>query len=538
MEETEITQLDLDFTQPTKAEKDIEQFSVEDLQQLLDNLISEAVSKARDDFYVYVKIMAPVILPEGFIDGKHIQLMCKELEKVEASVEAKDPIRFQLFLPPGSMKSKLLNLFVTWCLGRHPKWNILHIGHSTSFAEDNFGRQIRDVIKSPEYGSIFPDTKVRSDVRASGRWSTTQGGQYYATGVGTRIAGRRAHISICDDVISEQTAYSKLERDKINKWYVPGLQSRLLPNGAEVIVNTRWHLEDLSGYLVKIDSTSRRPWNIISIPALLDKKSADLLGLKEGESFWPEFWTTDVLMEKKDSDGMTKQTWASLYMQSPVAEEGNIIKEEDCLFWDSETPPKVSYVLISMDTAFSTSNSADYSAITVWGIFKQKFTNHKGDEEMISCMILLDAEKGRWDFSDLCNKTVEYNRAYFPDSIIIEKRASGQSLLQEMRRRALPVREYIPERDKVTRLHASTPFFEAGRVFFPQRKWAEEVINELTLFPHVQHDDYTDTVSQAILWMRDSYVLGNDGYSVDEEDEDDGFSQRKTYWSKLVNSAA
>lgn len=540
IEEESKEQLPFDFETPKPTEDSpvLDEYTEEEMQKMLDNLIKEAVDLAKRDFYAYTRLMAPVILPEGFTDGKHIELMCRELEKIEASVLGSEPRREQIFLPPGSMKSKLLNLFVTWCLGLHPKWNILHIGHSTSFAEDNFGRQIRDVLKTPEYTSIFPGTKVRSDVRAAGRWSTTEGGQYYATGVGTRIAGRRAHISICDDVISEQTAYSKLEREKINKWYVPGLQSRLLPNGAEVIVNTRWHLEDLSGYLIKIDSRSNRPWNIISIPALLDKKAAELLGLKENESFWPEFWPTKILLEKKNSDGMTRQIWASLYMQNPVADEGSIIKEEHCQFWEADEPPAVSYLLISMDTAFSTSQSADYSALTVWGIFKRKQIDFRGREELVSCMILLDAKKGRWEFGELCNKTEEFNKAYFPDSIIIEKKASGQSLLQEMRRRGLPVREYTPDRDKITRLHATTPFFESNRIFFPKRKWAEEVINELTTFPHVAHDDYTDTVSQAILWMRDSHVLGNEGYSVEEDEDDYKKKKRSTYWSKLVGEAA
>ena len=519
---------------PKEITLDYSKSTSEDLPDILSSLIDLAISQARMDFYVYTKLMAPVLLPEGFKDGRHIELMCRELEKVEASVVNNDPKRLQIFLPPGSMKSKLLNLFVSWCLGNHPKWNILQIGHSTEFAQDNFGRQIRDLIKTPEYASIFPDTQVRSDIRASGRWSTTQGGIYYATGVGTKIAGRRAHIAICDDVVSEQTAFSKLERDKINRWYVPGLQSRLLPNGAEVIVNTRWNIEDLSGYLVKVDSTSRRPWKVVSVPALLDDESSALLNLPIGESFWPEFWPTSVLLEKKASDGMSKQVWAAMYMQNPIPDEGGIINEKDIKWWDYEKPPELAYLLISLDTAFSTSQRADFSAITVWGIFKMTQTDHRGIERFSNNAILVEAEQGKWEFPELCQKVDDFNKKYFPDIILIEKKASGQSLIQELKRRAFPIREYNPDRDKVMRLTAASPFFEAHKIWFPKRKWANEVVDQIISFPHVPHDDFVDTTSQAILWLRDARQLGNDGYSIDEEDEDDKPKKRVTYWSKLV----
>lgn len=211
-----------------------------------------------------------------------------------------------IFCPPGAMKSKIINLFVSWCLGRHPKWNVLHIGHGTQFVEDNAGRPIRDLMRTEEYLKVFPNVKIKQDSRAAGRWELSEGGKYYGAGVGTQIAGRRAHISICDDVVSEQTAYSIVERRGINAWYVPGLRTRLLPNGSEVIVNTRWHTEDLSGYLEHNDKKTRRPWNIIKIPAILNEEGAKLLGLKEGDSFWPEFQDIEFLEERRADPSMTR----------------------------------------------------------------------------------------------------------------------------------------------------------------------------------------------------------------------------------------
>ena len=512
--------------------------------------------KARSDFYTYVRLMAPVILPEGFIDGKHIKLMSEELQIVERrtarsaklrSPQDTSPVvlgkRLQIFLPPGSMKSKILNLFVTWALGRHPMWNIMHIGHSTQFAEDNMGRQIRDVMNSPEYAEIFPGALIKKDVKAAGRWETTKGGKYYATGVGTRIAGRRAHISIVDDAVSEQTAYSSVERPKINEWYGRGLRTRVLPGGSEIIVNTRWHVDDLSGYLLKADESSKMPWKVIAIPAILDSYSAGLLGLPVGHSYWPEFWTDAMLLEKRTDKAFSEAAWNALYMQNPVPEEGNIFKENLFQFWSDNDPPALDYIVVSVDTAFSTREKADFSAYTVWGVFKDVEEDLAGQELLVSNMILLEAEEGRWEFPELCLKMREINDVYQPDTFVVEKKASGQSLIQEMRRRNFPVTEYIPDKDKISRAHACTPFMEAKRIWVPAvrldddttrpRSFAEDLIHQAIQFPFAAHDDLTDTFTQAILWMRDSFAVSHPEYDEDEELEAQS-AVRFSYWN-MVN---
>lgn len=189
---------------------------------------------SRLNFYMYVKYMANFILPEGFIDGRHIKLMCNELQKVEEATSKGKPIRQMLFCPPGAMKSKLTNLFVSWCLGRHPKWNILHIGHGTKFVEDNAGRPIRDLMRTEEYLKVFPEVEIKNDSRAAGRWELYAGGKYYGAGARTQIAGRRAHISICPKndslVYLRDKGYVKAEEIK---------QGDLIlgPNGYELIIN-------------------------------------------------------------------------------------------------------------------------------------------------------------------------------------------------------------------------------------------------------------------------------------------------------------
>lgn len=512
-------------------------------------LVDAMIEKAKTCFYTFVKLMAPTVLPEEFTDGRHIELICTELQEVQESVEdiTKTPKRLQLFLPPGSMKSKLAsNLFPAWCLGRNPNWCFLAIGADFDFAVDNFGRPSKDLVDSPQFQAIFPATILKKDVQSAGRWDTTRKGRFVARGAGQNIAGRRAHISICDDVITEQT--TDTDRKRINGWYRKGLRTRLLPRGAEIIINTRWFIEDLSGFMLKIDgeegvtNTTARPWRVVSLPALLDQRASEYLleGLEYdeerfsiGTSFWPEFWPTSLLKEKRD--GMEPGEWLALYMQTPVAEEGGIIKRSQFKLWDEPEPPKCKYVLVSMDTAFSTKETADYSAFSVWGVFTNSLTDFENTTTYVDCLILLSAGRGKWDFAELCNETQRLNGDYAPEFFIIEDKASGQSLITEMRKRGLPIMGYMPEKDKNFRVQATTPYFQSSRIYIPKDKvWAEELVSECISFPKAPHDDYVDTVSQAILWMRDSFLLDNDGFSnYDDEDDNYWANKRTTYWSAL-----
>lgn len=510
----------------------------------LDHIFDKLISKARNDFYTYVKLIAPEVLPEGFVDGRHLELICKKLQSVEESVANPllMPKRVQLFLPPGSMKSKLAsNLFPTWVLGRHPNWCFLAIGSDYNFAVDNFGRPTRDIIELPQYQAIFPEVALRKDVAGAERWDTTKKGRFVARGAGQNIAGRRAHITICDDVITEQT--TKIEREKINNWYQKGLRTRLLPRGAEIIINTRWYIDDLSGFTEKLDKNTKRPWEIIKLPALLDQVSSDLLRKRGdppekyavGTSFWPELWPTELFEEKKEV--MTPSEWNALYMQNPIPEEGNIIKRAYFKYWDNEVPPKCKYVIISLDTAFSVKESADYSAYSIWGVFDQVREGFDGTQYKLPCAILLGCDKQRWEFPELCNNVAELCDEFDVDFVLIESKASGQSLIQEFRRRGLPVAEFNPDGDKMTRLHQASPFFTSGRVFVPEgKRYVEELISDVTGYPKIAHDDLVDTVSQAILWLRDTSYIENEGYPERESEIDRMWKnkQRKTYWTSVV----
>ena len=200
-------------------------------------------------------------------------------------------------------------------------------------------------------------------------------------------------------------------------------------------------------------------------------------------------------------------------MQAPTNEEGGIIKDKWWQDWDKPSPPECEYIIQSWDTAFSTRTTADYSAVTTWGIFNSGFD--------MPNVVLLGAERGRWDFPTLREKVVSKFDQHDPDTVLIEKKASGQSLIQDLRMTGIPIQDYQPDRDKVARTYAITSLFHNGRIYAPFNKaWAKEVMDEARTFPSGAHDDYMDTLTQALLWIRNGgYVTHKDDTWLDKAEE-------------------
>ena len=214
---------------------------------LKQKLLQMAIRRARVDFKSYVYLMAPVVLPEPFVSGKHIDQIADEISKVAREKNK----RYLVELPPGSMKSVLCSvLLASWLFGQRPNLQIMQISHSEELAA-KFGRKVRDLLEMQQYALIFPKTKVSEASRAADRWDTTAGGGYLAAGATKSIAGFRGNVIIADDLLSEQTAKSETERKKVIENWHGGIASRLLPNGSIIIVNTRWHVMDVAGYVLK-----------------------------------------------------------------------------------------------------------------------------------------------------------------------------------------------------------------------------------------------------------------------------------------------
>jgi len=201
---------------------------------------------------------------------------------------------------------------------------------------------------------------------------------------------------------------------------------------------------------------------------------------------WPEFWNKDDLLKVKASLPVSK--WNAQWQQNPTAAEGAIVKKEWWNVWEKQDIPSVKYIIQSYDTAFSKKETADFSAITTWGVF----TNEETGADNV---ILMDARRGRWNFPELKSVAAEEYEYWEPDMVIIEAKASGQPLTDELRAAGIPVMNYTPSkgRDKITRMHTVAPLFEAGMVWAPEQKFSEEVIEECLAFPHGEHDDGFDT---------------------------------------------
>ena len=460
--------------------------------------------KLQGEFLEFVRHVWP-----SFIAGSHHKIFAEKLERV-ARGELK---RLIVNMPPRHTKSEFASyLFPAWVMGRDPHTKIIQATHTAELAV-GFGRKVKNLLDSEIYRDVFPEIELARDAKASGRWSTNEGGEYYAVGVGGALAGRGANLCIIDDPVSEQDALSPTALDGIYEWYTSGPRQRLQPGGAIIIVMTRWSIRDLTAkVLQKQAEGGADQWEVVEFPAIFPDTDNVL---------WPEFWSRDELEGVRASIPVSK--WNAQYLQNPTAEEGAIIKREWWNVWEADAPPPCEYIIQSYDTAFTKSERADYSAITTWGIFYPD----EGDEPAI---ILLDAEKGRWEFPELKDAALRLYKDYEPDMVLIEQKASGTPLTHEMRQMGIPVSAFTPGRgaDKFSRMNACAPVFESGMVWSPESRWAEEVIEECASFPNGEHDDLADSMTQAILRFRQGGFIRT---RADYEDEDiHAYRRRKEYY--------
>lgn len=486
---------------------------------LIEKLAALAEAKARESYSAYMQYAAPWILPEGFVNGKHLEDISELLQWVEETPRA----RAMIFMPPRSMKSVNASvLYPTWILGRHPTWQVMGVSYGQELA-NAFGRDTRNIIQSEDYQRIFT-TKVKSDSRATNRWDTEQGGRYVAAGITAGIAGRGANLAVIDDPLSEQDAMSKSAREFVKNWWPGGLRSRLQPDGRILIVTTRWHEDDLAGWLLSNAERDERAeqWRVLSIPALGE----------EEESYWPERWPAEYLQKLRDDPTMPRSQWNALYMQEPTGEEGNLIKYENLQWWPKEKPlPTCDSIIMAADTAFGRKETSDYSVLQVWGIFTTGHEDSRGKEFNVPNALLLANRRGKWEYPELLDQARQLVKKYNPDRIVVEKKASGEVLYPDLQRAGLPVIPYVPGKgqDKMSRVHAVMRFFVSGRVWFPEEQdFAYNLVEEAMAFPKGKNDDQVDAMTMALLYLRDSYSL----YNQDDQVYDEAPSRkRKTYWS-------
>ena len=450
-------------------------------------------NRAKEDFLSFVKCVWP-----DFIEGSHHRHVAKKFNKL-ATGEIK---RLIINMPPRHTKSEFASyLLPAWMVGRNPKLKIIQATHTGELAI-RFGRKAKNLIDSQEYAKIFK-TRLQEDSKAAGRWETAQGGEYFAAGVGGAITGRGADLLIIDDPHSEQDALSETSLENAYDWYTSGPRQRLQPGASIVLVMTRWSLKDLTGLLLKNQKEVKADqWDVVEFPAIMD----------DGSPVWPEYWKQDELEKVKATLPVGK--WNAQWMQAPTSEEGAIIKREWWRKWKHDWIPDLSHVIQSYDTAFLKKETADFSAITTWGVFYE-------NEDAPASLILLDMVKGRWEFPDLRRRALQQYKYWTPESVIIESKATGLPLTYELRQMDIPVVNFTPSRgnDKHARVNSVAPLFESGMIWAPDQKFAEEVIEECAAFPFGDNDDLVDSTTQAVMRFRQGGFLAHpEDYKEDKVD--------------------
>ena len=509
----------------------VPEFTEEEVQQMLDNLdsfskdevveinriVDELAARkmnaaAYDDLIEFCKVMQP-----DYIVGKHHRILADMLMAIEAG----DKDRICVNIPPRHGKSQLVSIFFpAWYLGRNPNKKVMMVSHTTDLAVD-FGRKVRNLISTDAYKGIFPTVALAIDSKSAGRWNTNSGGEYYACGVGSALAGRGADLLLVDDPHSEQDVINGnfAVFEKAYEWFTFGARTRLMPGGSVAIIQTRWHQDDLTGRVVRDMGQNERAdeYDVIEFPAILEIVDEEADEIVE-KPLWPEFFDLEALLRTKAS--MPTFQWNAQYQQTPTAEEAALIKREWWNLWEKEQPPSCEYVIMSLDSAAEKHNRADYTALTTWGVFLNQETSAHN-------IILLNSIKQRMEFPELKDMAIEEYRDWEPDSFIVEKKSSGTALYQEMRRMGLPVSEYTPHRgsgDKLARLNSVSDIVASGLCWVPTTRWAEEVVEEIAGFPFMSNDDLVDSTVMALMRFRQGGFIR---LPTDEPDEQRYFKSRR-----------
>ncbi len=467
---------------------------------------------------VYAALMDDRYKPASF----HLEI-AKALEAVEAGKLK----RLIISMPPGHGKSKLaVNAFVSWYLGRNPTREVIFATYNQDFAT-RAGRALRNVFTDSTFQAIFPGVTLADDSQSAQLFNVVskgqrKQGQFLAAGAGGTITGMRGHLLLIDDPIKNmEEANSVTIREGLKEWYTSTFLSRqygekdadgnaVEPVGEDyeqsaiVIIGTRWHEDDLIGYVLR--EHAHEGWVNLVYPAIND----------EGQPLWPQRYGLKFLENMKKSQ--PPRHWYALYQQQPRIEDGNIFRKS----WFRLYPygrrlPNFDYVVQSYDTAFTTRAGSDYTAYTCWGMFNARA--EFGDPDMPEWgALLLDARKDNMDFVQLRKFAADkYNNGFGrngrkTDVVLIEAKASGISLLQEMKHTGLPIAvPRLGREDKKARALSVQHFFELGYVWVPEsgrergqiNRNLDEYIQEMIGFDRAKHDDYVDSTVHALRYLSD-----------------------------------
>tara|TARA_R110000751_G_scaffold232922_1_gene333866 strand:+ start:2346 stop:3911 length:1566 start_codon:yes stop_codon:yes gene_type:complete len=415
-------------------------------------------------------------------------------EKLEGVING-DIKRLIVTMPPRHGKSEMASRRLpAYYLGKHPTREIICATYNSDFAAE-FGRNVREIVNTEEYSNVFPEIAIKSTDRAADRWSLTSGGGFRAAGVGGGLTGRGGHLIIIDDPIkSREEADSKLQRDRIWDWYRSVVYTRQAPNCAFIIIQTRWHDDDLAGRLLAEALSEGEQWELINFPALA--YGEDALGRKEGEPLWPNWFPLQMLEQVRRTIG--PREWSALYQQTPVEDDGSYFKRqwiEDFMYdrvslleqWDSGTKNLHTYG--ASDYAV-TSQGGDYTVHIVVGV---------DESHNIYILDLWRAQTTPEEWVDsFCDLVLQWKPLRWGEESGQIIKSVGPFLQRRMtERQAYCAREpYSSTRDKATRARSIQARMAMGKVFWPRHQpWLGDMMHEMLRFPAGVHDDMVDALS-------------------------------------------
>ncbi|NLT36712.1 MAG: phage terminase large subunit [Methanomassiliicoccus sp.] len=448
-----------------------------------------------------------------WIPAKHLRLLDHKLRDVATGYCP----RLIITMPPRHGKSMLVSqYFPPWFLGTFPDKRVMLASYEAGFAS-SWGRKARDIMEA--YGPAVWGIQVREDSKASDRWDLKgHPGGMVTAGVGGPLTGKGADVLIIDDPIKNaEEASSKVIREKAWEWYQSTAYTRLEPGGAVILIQTRWHKDDLAGRLLSQKARGGEKWDVLNLPAIAPE--GDILGRVPGAPLWPERFDLPRLRAIKDTVGT--YFWMAMYQQSPTEPGGNILKREWFTYY--RDVPELHFIVQSWDCAFKSGKASDYSACTTWG-------------QTPGGYCLLDVWRGRVEYPDLIRMARAQYDKHRPHAVIIEDAGSGQSLLQDLRRESIiPALPIKATKDKETRVNVISPLFESGRVHFPERhELLADLQEELLNFPNAEHDDMVDSISQALAYLKDGESVSSgcsDVLLCNDTGLDDLFENRR--WREI-----
>jgi len=441
-----------------------------------------------------------------FLSNWHIEVLTAKLEQVRRG----SCKRLIINVPPRHLKSHATSVaFPAWVLGHEPTKQILSVTYAQDLS-DNLARGTRTLMTSRFYEALF-DTRLSKGREAVSDYETIDGGYRLSTSIGGVLTGRGADIIIIDDPLKADDALSKSRRRSVNEWYDNTLRSRLnsQEKGALIIVMQRLHAGDLVAHVQEHET-----WDVLSFPATAERDETynfltpygrKQIHRRAGEILQPALLSPATLESQRRA--MTDYNFTAQYQQNPQPPSGIIVKREWLKFYSpSEKPERFDQIVQSWDTANKNTELANFSVCTTWGIKDQH-------------LFLLDVYRHKLDFPDLKRAVKELAALHRPTIVLIEDKASGTSLIQELRADNFSPAQAAPDvdGDKVMRLRAQTAKIEGGFVLFPKdAHWLDDYLRELVSFPNSKNDDQVDSTVFALAWSTSHPEPGIIGYYRNE----------------------